>query len=132
MLNKNLKWTEKLIIPEDFDESLLNIKKDDDEQDIFVTEISTTEDNNILKNGDMMIMLHPCINIKNGDLVMIEVSDESSPFSTHTYQAYIYEDEYELRPLSTYLDRKTLHGKLEDISKEPIVAKAAKIIRNVQ
>lgn len=131
MLNKKLKWIEELIIPEDFEETLLDIKKDDTHQKAFITKIYTAEDNSILKDDDMVIMLFPCINIKHKDLVMVEVSDDS-PFETHLYQAYIYEDQYELRPLSTYLDRKTLHGKLEDISKEPIVAKAAKIIRNVQ
>ncbi|MGW7932605.1 hypothetical protein ACWEWU_13220 [Staphylococcus xylosus] len=132
MLNKNLKWLEQLNIPEDFNETSLNIKKDNPEQDIFVTEIYTTEDNEVLKDGDILVLLHPYFTLKHLDLVMVENSTESSesPFETHIFQVHIFQDEYELRPLSTYLNMRTRYGKLEDISKEPIVAKAAKVIRN--
>lgn len=49
----------------------------------------------------------------------------------HLYQLKIFDDTFELRPLSSFLNQQTIVDSIENIQSVGIQAKALKIIRNI-
>ncbi|PCF71422.1 hypothetical protein B4W72_10765 [Staphylococcus delphini] len=126
----NFDWVNEMEVPnKEKVHEALKIEKDNDEQKLFFSHITTQEDNQTFKNNDLLIMIAPCTKLKNNDIVLVEIEHEE--FKGHLYQLKLFDKIFELRPLSTFLNRETIKGDIESIGDIKISAKALKVIRDI-
>ena len=125
----DLNWVNEASIPHNKVYESLKIEKDDPEQIFYLSHITTSKDNPILKSNDVLLMIAPCSKLLDNDIVLVKVEHEK--FEGHLYQLKLFEGIFELRPLSTFLNQETIKGKIENIGDIKIQAKALKVIRDI-